>query len=642
MARRGPSPLILLGGLAAILTLVTGALFLLDDGRGDPDDPSGTAPDLGNVTVKAPPALDLPVYDGRQPPLEPPEPDLDPATLTGRIIDNQHLPIRMGTVEVVVGEAGVLGGILRRQKLDVAPVDIDERGGFRIEGLPVRDDLLLQIRGDAFVATVAGPFNPLPGETLDLGELLVDRGVSLTGTVYDTQGAGIPGARVMLGYGMGAEQFLDGSGAAPERITEADGGGGYEFRHVNRASHLITAGAPGFASRTVRGGTPMPGSPSLVDFDIVLSAARALHGTVFAKDTDSPLPGVRITARSKGQYASNSSTTSDSNGRFQLPSLAAARYALISEKKGYQMTELELDLRTTATQEVDVHMNKAAGIRGRVVTPAGAAVTSFEVRPRRSKNKNGASRPEGPAVQVRNKQGSFELVSLQPGWYRIEVWAKGYALTTTEIFRVRPGKQTAGIEVTMQAGAALTGVVLNEQNQPLQGAEVSLHLNNIVNYEIGLFTPTQEAWQARTRTNAEGRFLLPDLVARDYQMRIEHPSFPQVTRNDVLAVQGVETDLGDLVLPTPGSIVGVVVDRSGQVVRRAQVYCGLQVTHTDGEGRFRFDKLLPAEYLLEARRDGPADPTTQLDITGIVQQFRAREMVKLSSGEERSVTVVVL
>ncbi len=282
MARPGPSPLILLGGLAATLILVTGALFLLDDGPSDPGDPSVTATDLGKATVEAAPALDLPVYDGREPPLDLPEPDLAPATLTGRIIDNQHLPIRMGTVEVVAGEAGVLGGILQRQNLGVAPVDIDERGGFRIEGLPVRDDLLLQIRGDTFVATVAGPFSPHSGETLDLGELLVDRGVNLTGTVYDTQGKGIPAARVMLGYGMGAEQFLDGSGAAPERITESDGDGGYELRHVNRASYLITAGAPGFASRTVRGGAPTPGSPSLVDFDIVLSAARGLRGTVFA------------------------------------------------------------------------------------------------------------------------------------------------------------------------------------------------------------------------------------------------------------------------------------------------------------------------------------------------------------------------
>lgn len=111
--------------------------------------------------------------------------------------------------------------------------------------------------------------------------------------------------------------------------------------------------------------------------------------------------------------------------------------------------------------------------------------------------------------------------------------------------------------------------------------------------------------QARTTTDAEGRFSLEGLEAGRYAVWADGPPGTGLAEGIAAGSEGVEVRVGEGLKPA-----GLVRDEDGAPVRGARV-TALHKGHsryfevlTDEEGRFRFGVLPPAEYSLVFSKEG--------------------------------------
>jgi hypothetical protein len=202
--------------------------------------------------------------------------------------------------------------------------------------------------------------------------------------------------------------------------------------------------------------------------------------------------------------------------------------------------------------------------------------------------------PAGPRQLTTDAQGRAVAEGLPPQWNRIEVDVTGFApLLAWE--RVAPeGTQERTLELTR--GAVLRGRAHDRSGAPVAGAQVSLRDTSGT-----LFSGIPE-----TRTQADGAFRIDHAPAVRVQVRVTAVDGSQAVAWLKLA-DGEET-VWQAVVESAQVILGRLLYDDGAPVAKALMWCrpvrGLGgaplYTHTDAEGKFRFEKLAAVQHRLSA------------------------------------------
>jgi hypothetical protein len=202
--------------------------------------------------------------------------------------------------------------------------------------------------------------------------------------------------------------------------------------------------------------------------------------------------------------------------------------------------------------------------------------------------------PVGARKLTTDAQGRAVADGLPPQWNRIDVNAAGFApLLAWE--RVAPeGTQERTLVLTR--GAVLRGRVHDRAGAPVTGAQVLLRATSGT-----LYTGIPE-----TRTQLDGTFRIANAPAVRVQVRVIAADGAQAVAWLKLA-DGEET-VWQAVVENAQVIEGRVLDEDGAPVVKALMWCrpvrglgeGPLHTHTDAEGRFRFEKLAAVQHRLSA------------------------------------------
>ncbi|WP_255637569.1 carboxypeptidase regulatory-like domain-containing protein [Hyalangium versicolor] len=203
----------------------------------------------------------------------------------------------------------------------------------------------------------------------------------------------------------------------------------------------------------------------------------------------------------------------------------------------------------------------------------------------------GAREGEAPLYgeTVSAADGSFELERLPEGDFTL--WAFGERGAQLRL-GVKAGAQD--VELVLEEGITLEGVVLNEGKQPLAGAQVTL-----LNERHTRFFDT--------RSGPDGRFRVGPLPKGDYAaIAASEGWLPTFESHDFL--DGLKWKL---VLVRPKNLVGRVL-LDGAPVPGADVTVKAwecqsfteRKLKTDAEGRFTLEQLEPCAYDFTAERDG--------------------------------------
>lgn len=337
-----------------------------------------------------------------------------------------------------------------------------------------------------------------------------------------------------------------------------------------------------------------------------------IYGIVTRQNRPASHPSVKLTlyAFPHGRFGPPSSVTeretcTDSEGLFQFDQLPLLEfgplwkcYLLSAEKGDYRSIRRIFLSGNRPAWEEHLALYPSGGISGTVVAPSGVPCVGAAVYAVPVPMDDG---PEfGPFAclpAIADANGQFELASLFPGQWLIEVRADGYERLLSEPFETGSRE----VHLTLRHGASISGRVLHhDSSEPV--ANIAVELND-KNGRVVLPPSASDAYgNFRFRGVPDGTYTL--YINGDEYVRADACSFITVTDG---------TDLSDISIPVER---GAVVTGT---VRRLDSGCavaGLEVvavrgdhfrrgprprTQTNESGAFRLAGLPGGSYQIMAR-----------------------------------------
>ncbi len=398
--------------------------------------------------------------------------------VSGRTVDAGSIRLREGLMlrgRVVEGDVGtpVPGTAVSARR----PADLllaaarhpgrttisDAEGSFVLRGL---EPGTLAVRAEhAAFSPVERRVELEEGAILDDLVLRLSQGGRLTGVVLDADGVAVAGAMILLMQGMELERGRDST-------TGADGR--YLIDRLEPGAYLVAL-AP--RERTLRGAgmktaSIREGETTVVDF--IESEGVRLSGQVLRGET--PLGGALLTfiagidgGSLMAEGVGIKATQSDETGRYEIHLDEPGEYqVIIGDPSGPGPQNA---VRIVVPEEPEVFRNiilRAHRIAGFVTDDAGRPVggATLEARP-------GSAGPmdfSGQSAAVSDDTGAYALEGLEPGTYRVVAHAEG--LAGAERYPVEVVEGTVQLDLVLERGRRLRGLVTDEAGRPVGGAVV--------------------------------------------------------------------------------------------------------------------------------------------------------------------------
>ena len=348
-------------------------------------------------------------------------------------------------------------------------------------------------------------------------EFKLSPGIPFSGRVVDDAGAPVADASVKAVAGGTFEGYSEMKSRPPyDRVfTEEDGT--FRIRGIPPgAVSTLVVRADGLeeAHFTVRaqGGAVRP-----APVEIVMQRGGVLAGRV-VDAAGAPVPGAVVYVvpadepdlirnpliqkwGSRGESAAAKTAWADESGAFEVAGLTFGEAVVVlADAEGHARSAPSDALTLTAgapAPKITVRLRAGATLDVRLSTPDGEPVAQAVVS-------HGDKYGGGPATQTQHAPGVYRLTGLPEGELEITIESEGW-LTRTVTAKTVAGKVTE-LAVVVDAGAALAGVVKDEEGRPVEGIEVGLRrrdeLPNGGWSNVGAGAAT---------TDAEGRFRITGL-----------------------------------------------------------------------------------------------------------------------------------
>jgi hypothetical protein len=510
------------------------------------------------------------------------------ASATGLVTDQQDQPLAAVKIYATrideTGAASAPAAVV--QAPPTAAATTDPQGRYVLTGLePGRyfQTFLLPGYSRGFMpatAIVAGTINELP--SVKLGSA-----ARIRGRVVDEQRRPLAGANVYA-----IDRTLEVTAAV------SDANGEFEISNLSENDEVsLQAESEGAAPGHLRLRVPADG------VTIQLSSARILRGRVYDSTTNQPVTdfSVERIVRTPGATTfrlggSAARSFHDEAGAFELNQVPAGACVLRVRSPGFHAAEIAVPI-VPPPADVVVPMTRGLSVAGRVLLagnrqpvpnatvawrPSDAARSELEAI--------FASLATGEDTTSTDADGQFVLEDLPSGNIMLFVSHAEYAPSRTNI--TVPARSS--VEVTMNRGATLAGVVMLDQAGPAVGAVVAV---TAAGERMGMMPPDIAT------TDGSGRFRFSRLREGSYTLIARAPTGASVPRTVVVA--GAE-ERSDLVLTLRsgttirGSVRGLRREVQSNIFVMAHGEGYYDSTYTDAAGSFTLPHVPAGTIALEA------------------------------------------
>jgi protocatechuate 3,4-dioxygenase beta subunit len=341
--------------------------------------------------------------------------------------------------------------------------------------------------------------------------------------------------------------------------TRADGTFLLDGAPREAGSLVADGGDRGRASASV-----VPGAREPVA--IALAPTSTLAGRVVDAADGKALAGVRIVARGPGGELL---ARSSKDGRYSIRGLSPEAYRVSAEDDRFVAWSRTVRLAAGQPGAQDVPLVRAAALVGRVVDEEGRPIEGALVTVSRGGENvfRAFVRSLGGEGVVRTgRDGSFRAARLAPGeGQRLDVRHDEYEERALGGLSLTPGGTRSGLVVVLRRGLSVRGVVKDEEDRPLAGAEVTLSSARTLRagrggVQMSFVGPGN---QLRRETGADGRFEFRGLKAGDYTVSARRPGFSRASVDPVKVAEGRTGELLELTLKPGATISGVLRDKAG-------------------------------------------------------------------------------
>ena len=381
----------------------------------------------------------------------------------------------------------------------------------------------------------------------------------------------------------------------------------------------------------------------------VFAAARAF-GVVINGDTREPLADVELTLEGRKDDRTTRlgrllgrvhPIKSSDDGKFEIGHVAPGKYIVRAGKTGWIAHEFNPITRSVQEMSLDEYANfellpfilvQAGVIEGKVLrksdnTPVAGATVEL-----------GTVIGGNYATVVTDTDGAYRFDTVPPGigaaqgpgsgmgGVAVRASAPGFAMATRDL-RVSSGQTRSGINLLLDSGCTVTGIVYDNKNVPVANARVYFNDTPFLQGSEMVAGIGLPARAITTTTDTTGAYTLSGLAPGAQTITASASGFANKS-NQVTLVVGTPSN-SDFVLEPAGSIEGHVTNDRGDPIEGVpiaayeasgpdqlgvvmKVFFGEELpdrgestmfpasVRTDAEGFYRVDGLKATEYVLLA------------------------------------------
>jgi uncharacterized GH25 family protein len=439
----------------------------------------------------------------------------------------------------VAGEPVALT-LLGNEEMERVVICAEQRGECRTDAKGILTLQLAEGSYDLVVGGSAAVVRRLSAERIapDRKRLVVDvqRAVTVSGRVVNSDGSPArPPMMITVRRGDHEEVPWD----AAMRAVMADDG---TFTLTG-----VPAGPLPLAAAALGGGSPTFGPTAEINApasDVELVGPRLLRvaGQVIDRSTSQPVRDFSVSLRrlrGMGSSSGNHQPFHTEDGQFVLDRIPfGAAFELFVTAPGYAPATVgNLNLETPDAQPVTVKMDPGATLRVRV-SSAGKGVEGARV----TVQGDAGEMFRRPSMSTTGEDGVLVIESLSTGNYALLVSKKGYVVGRKSV--ELPEAKEASVDVELEAGKELRGVVVDESGRPIVQARVEPEARRLSGGP-----PASVAF-----SDAEGAFVMEGLD--DSALKI------------TASKNGFITAVSDSVQPGAGARVTLTLKRGGTITGR--------------------------------------------------------------------------
>jgi protocatechuate 3,4-dioxygenase beta subunit len=366
--------------------------------------------------------------------------------VTGRLVDDRGRPLRgRARVDAVDDLA------LPPSMSDRLAAEARDDGTFALGPLPV-GELALGLAAEGRAARRLSAVVGAPGRTVDLGDVVLDTGLAITGRVLDGEDRPVPGARIT------ARSETPGEPIPVEAETGDDGR--FDMGGLEPGRYRITVAAAGHASTMARaeaGAEPL---------EVVLEPAGAIGGRV-VDGRGRPVREASATATPRGRPALDASPhrveADPADGSFRFDDLAAGVYDVEARASGHG-TAVRPNVRVGAGRTValgELVLAKGGVVRGSVVDADGRGIASAAVYAEAD-----PGQLTDDLAATTDAAGAFEIPGVPEGRVLLRASHASFAPAVVPEVLVDLTREPEPVRIALSRGARVEGRVRHRDGRP--------------------------------------------------------------------------------------------------------------------------------------------------------------------------------
>jgi len=498
-------------------------------------------------------------------------------SLPGRVVDAAGRPVPDVSVWTFDDVQSPVDLLLAGTPDEPPAATSDASGHFEITGLPSGRRQHLLLRAEGFLPRGVGAVEA-PKQGAKLADIVLRRGASLRGRVFDEEGQPVAGAAVAAAPVFSlAEKSLPGNESYAS--VRSDETGAFSFPDLVPGRFSLTAEAPDFLPSGPRELSVAPGldSPELV---FTLARGAVLSGRVRNARGES-VAGARI-------YVASGVGRTDAEGVYRFGGIAPGVWDARVVHPAYCTVVLPVKVDEVGESVLDVELPTGHPASGRVIDdeglPAFGAHLMFELEVPED------SHPEDRHWQraTSNENGFFELAEVPDGTYRVYGERKGFArLQQASALRV-DGRAVRDLEVVMERGASVLGEIRGLDFDTLA--------------TVRLWAEPEDGPRLAGQVRHDGHFQIDDLGSGPWLLVAELPGEARQARASLVLAPGERRARRDLIFE--GSKLEGKVLLDGEALADARIDLESRdatlrrSTTSDHQGQFHLADLPAGRYRL--------------------------------------------
>ena len=293
--------------------------------------------------------------------------------------------------------------------------------------------------------------------------------------------------------------------------------GRYAAPNLNAGEHEVSVESAGwFPPQPLSVRVPPPGGEPAV-LDVVLAGARSLTGVVVLAE-GAPVSGARVWLTGGGQVVRSArgagrplETFTSQSGRFTLSDVPPGLTVVVRAALGPLEAVPAIAAADKPPPEVRLTLAATVVLAGRVLEQgSGQALANVRVRLRPV----GAPWGREGAERRTSADGRFRFERLIPGEVEVRCDRGDYLAAAPRTLTLGPEDDETRIELVLDPGLVLAGLVTDEEGRAIPGATVRAD---------GTSPDLPQPVRRGAAVGADGRFRLTGFVRGTYRLRVDAP-----------------------------------------------------------------------------------------------------------------------